>query len=572
MAYDLKIVGGTVVDGTGSPARRGEVAIAGGRVVGLGDDCDGPAARTIDAGGCIVAPGFIDVHTHLDAQVLWDPMLSVSSWHGVTTVIAGNCGFGFAPTRPGDREIVMHMMENVEGMDVASLQAGLGDWGFETFPEFLDTIDRRGTALNFGALLPHCTIRLFVMGEEASTRPATAAEVDEMGALLRGALRAGAVGFSTTRHPGHSGAAGVPVPSRLAEVAEIEQLCAVMAEEGHGVFMATLGPGFAIGQLRRIAELTGRPITYASLIVGMAGGQGHRRLLERTIEAQEAGFEIVPQFSCLPVTVDFSLREPFFLASSAPGIVAEPTLEAEFSAVLAEPTKAGRRARYAEPGFADRFRAGTDSDGWHRLIWAKITIRDVPGRPELTDVPLPDYCRQRAVHPADALLELALESDLEASFATTLLNSDEDQVAELIRHPGTQIGLSDAGAHVAQLCDAGFASHLLGHWVREKEVLTVEEAVRMLTGDAARLYRITDRGRLAPGAWADVTVFDPARVGTGGREVRHDCPAGAPRIVVPAVGIEHVIVNGTPIREGDRDVADLTALPGRTIRRPQRAS
>ncbi|TMA60744.1 MAG: amidohydrolase, partial [Deltaproteobacteria bacterium] len=273
--FDLLIRGGTLVDGTGAAPQRGDVAIRAGRIVALGS-VSGTADRVLDADGAAVAPGFVDIHTHYDAQVFWDRMLSISPWHGVTSVVMGNCGFGVAPTRPAHRDLVLRTLEKVEGMSLDALRAGIGaEWPFVTFAEFLAAVERRGTAINVGALVGHTPVRLYVMGEEATEREATADEIAAMRALVADALRAGAVGFATSKAPTHVGWEGRPVPSRVAAWEEIEALASCLADAGN-VMQATLGPGLFLDEFATIQQRIGRPVSWTALLGGMLGPDGHR--------------------------------------------------------------------------------------------------------------------------------------------------------------------------------------------------------------------------------------------------------------------------------------------------------
>ncbi len=557
MDYDLRISGGTVVDGSGRPGVRGDVGIAGGRVVALGD-APGSAARELDAEGRVVAPGFVDVHTHYDAQVLWDPLLSISPWHGVTTVVMGNCGFGIAPTRREHRELVMRTLEKVEGMSLAALAAGLGDdWAFESFPEYLDAIERRGSAIHVAALLGHTPLRLYVMGEEATERAAKPDEVARMRALVREALDAGAVGFATSKSPTHVGFAGRPVPSRVSELAEIRALAGALGEAGHGILQATVGPGFFVNELGEIARETGRPVSWTALLAGALGPGGHRGVLEKALAQQQAGLEVVPQVSCRPLDFEFQWKEPF------------PFESMKLFRAISAADQGGKLQLYADADFRRRFRESSEG-GLGRALsawWERTVIAGCPGDPALAERPLAEVAAERGLHPLDLALDLGLASKLEARFRIALLNSNEDEVAELLTASHTVLGLSDAGAHASQLCDACFSTHLLGHWVREKQVLTLEQAVRMLTSRAAEVFGLADRGRLAPGLPADVVVFDPETVGAGALRRVRDLPAGADRLVSDASGIDAVIVGGVPIRLDDRDVVDPEGpLPGRLLR------
>jgi N-acyl-D-amino-acid deacylase len=552
--FDVLVRGGMLVDGTGSPARRGDVGIRSGRIAALGV-VGGAATRVIDADGAVVAPGFVDIHTHYDAQVFWDRMLSISPWHGVTSVVMGNCGFGVAPTRPAHRDLVLRTLESVEGMSLEALHAGVGtDWPFESFAEFLSAIERRGTSINVGALVGHTPVRLYVMGEEATEREATADEIAAMRVLVRDALRDGALGFATSKSPTHVGWAGRPVPSRVASFDEIATLAGCLAEAAGGVMQATIGPGLFVDQFAAIQEQTGRPVSWTALLGGMLGPDGHRTVLEQSAALQARGIRVIPQVSCRPLMVEFQLKAPFPLESMS---VMRPVSRADH---------AGKRRLYADLEFRRVLRERID-DGRIGAPFRDITITEHPPDPSLAERRLGDAAAERGVHPVDLALDLSLASGLETRFRMPILNTDPAIVAELISHPATMIGLSDAGAHASQLCDACAPTELLGTWVRERGVLSLEEGVRRLTAQPAEVFGITDRGRLAPGLAADVTVFDPATVGcTPLRRVR-DFPAGADRLVSDARGVRAVIVNGVVIREEGRDAVDPAGpLPGRVLR------
>jgi len=554
-AFDVVIRGGTLVDGTGAPRRRGDLGIRGGRIAALGD-VRGTASRTIDAEGCIVAPGFVDIHTHYDAQVFWDRMLTISPWHGVTSVVVGNCGFGVAPTRPQHRELILRTLENVEGMSLDALQVGLGaDWPFETFPQFLDAIERRGTAINLGALIGHTPLRLHVMGEEATERTATEDEIATMRRIVDDALAAGALGFATSKSPTHVGFAGRPVPSRAATVAEITTLAGALAQAGHGLMQATIGPELLLGELADVHRATGRTVTWTALLSDIGGPGGHRPFLEQTEQQHRDGIAVVPQVACRPLRFEFQWKAPFPFESMS---IFKPVSAAE-----------GREAKariYADPAFRAAFR---DRSTHPRLapLWNTMEISMCPSEPDLEGRLATEVAAERGQHVVDLVLDLGLASDLEARFRIAVMNTDEEAVGELLRHPATVLGLSDAGAHASQLCDACFSTHLLGHWVRTKGVLTIEEAVRMLTSRPAEVFGITGRGRLAEGLAADVTIFNPTTVGCSPLRRVRDLPAGADRLIADATGIRAVIVNGTVIREDGQDRVDPDgALPGRVLR------
>lgn len=552
--FDLLIQGGTIVDGTGAPARSGSVAIRDGRIAAVGE-VPGEAARTIDARGAVVAPGFIDIHTHYDAQIFWDQKLTPSSWHGVTTVVMGNCGFGVAPTRPRHRDLILRTLENVEGMSLAALRAGVGeDWPFETFPQYLDAIEARGSMLNLGVLLGHTPLRTYVMGEEAVAREATPEEVEAMRRIVVEALEAGAIGFASSKAAPHVGYDGHPVPSRVASIDEIRTLAGALKGFSHAVMQATFGPGLTPDEFARIHRETGRPVTWTALLADPLPEAMVRGLLEKHEAMQAEGIRVIPQVACRPVMIEFQFKAPFPLQSMS---VMTPINQADF---------AGRKALYADPGFREALRAKLDSSRM-RDRFAQMAISAYDPDPSLLERSLGEVAAERGVHPVDLALDLSLETELEARFRMAAANSDETMVAELLAHPATMLGLSDAGAHASQLCDAGAPTTLLGKWVRDKRTISLEEGVRQLTGQPAEVFGISDRGRLAPGLAADVTVFDPQTVGCEPVRRVFDFPAGADRLVADATGIRTVIVNGTVVREAGRDaLAPGGALPGRVLR------
>lgn len=565
--YDLKIRGAEIVDGSGAPRSRGDLGVVDGKIVAVGDAPDA-ARRTIDADGLVAAPGFVDVHTHLDAQVFFDPLLGISSWHGVTTVIAGNCGFGIAPTRPEFREVMMHSLESVEGMDYDCLREGLGDeWGFVTFPEYLDAVSRKGVGVNFAAYVGHTPVRLFVMGEAATERAATPEEIQQMAAIVREAIDAGAIGFSTSKVQSHIVWDGRPAPSRQAELDEIVALADGLGESGRGVFMCALGPGLSIGELMTITTRTGRPATFAGILTDMGGPGQHRRLLDRLDKARAEGHPIIGQISSRPLMVEFSLFEPYMLTNGAPAVMRLPTLEDLFSPVFKEESVEGKLAAYQDATFRAEFRRFTDGDDWLGRIWRHMVVLEADDK-SLEQRLVVDIAAERGVHPSDVLLDLSLTSKLQARFGMGYVNTDEAEIETLLTHPGTQIGLSDSGAHINQICDACYPTDFLARWVRERQAVTLEEGIAMLASRPAAMHGLADRGILRPGYAADIVLFDLDEVRAGTPRRVRDLPADTPRLVADAIGIEAVIVNGTVIRHGGDYVVDPAAdrLPGEVIR------
>ena len=558
MDYDLKIAGAEIVDGTGRERFRGDIGIKGGRIVALGA-APGTAQETIDAGGLIAAPGFVDIHTHYDAQVLWDRMLSISPWHGVTTVVMGNCGFGVAPTRPEHRGLILRTLEKVEGMSVDALEAGLGpDWPFQTFPEYLDALERQGSAINLGVLVGHTPVRLWAMGEAATERAATAEEVARMKAIVREALDAGAIGFATSKASSHVGYGGRPVPSRVAEFSEIKALAGALKDVGRGVMQATIGKELFIDQFVEIARETGRPVTWTALLSGLSFGVGDEtEQLARSEAVAAEGLKVVPQVSPRALSFEYQFKAPFPF---------EPM--SMFKSVSAA-DEAGKARIYSDPEFRRAFaeRMLEKAPASFRAAFSKTAISQYAPEPALEERLLFDVARERGVVPTDLALDLSLRSKLDARFRMPVANHDEGAVEPLLKSACTVVGLSDAGAHASQLCDACLPTYMLSRWVREKGTFSLEEAVRLLTSRPAEVFGLTDRGTLKVGAPADVVVFDPATVGAGKLRRVHDFPAGADRLVSDASGVEAVVVNGTVIRRRGADAIDARGpMPGRVLR------
>jgi N-acyl-D-amino-acid deacylase len=544
---DLLLTNATLIDGTGSPARPADVAVTGDRISAVADPgtlqpADG--TEVVDLEGLVLAPGFIDIHTHYDAQILWDGDLTPSSWHGVTSVVMGNCGFAIAPTRPEHRDIVVRTLENVEGMSMEALEEGI-DWCFETFPEYLDALDARSKRLNVAAFVGHSSLRLFAVGAEE--RPATPDEVDAMRSLLREALDAGAIGFSTSRQPNHQGAFGRPVPSRFAEVEEVFELAGVLGDAGKGVMEVSIGPGLFVDQFSEIATRHGIPVTWTALVARKDKPGSAMKMVERG--AALPG-EVYPQIACRPIVMQTSMADPTPLGE----------IDA-FKEVLAVPREE-RAALYRDAAWRERARDAALEMWSHR--WHKIDVEETDVHGALVGVPLTELAEQRGTNPFDLMIDLALEDGLATRFRIVMDNDGDDEIGELLADKRTLLGLSDAGAHASQLCDACYSTHLLGHWVRERRALSLEDAVWRLTGHPHVAFRIPERGLVREGWFADLVAFDPATVGTTPVERVHDQPGGADRLLVGSTGIDHVWVNGAAIRRGGADLDG--ARPGRLLR------
>ena len=556
--HDLVIRGGTVVDGSGAPGFTGDVAVHDGTIVEVGRVA-GRGREEIDAEGLAVAPGFIDVHTHYDAQLTWEPYATCSIWHGVTTVVIGNCGFGIAPCRPEHRDLIMRILERVEGMSLRAMRAGI-DWEFESFPEYLDFLERSRPAVNVVTLAGHSPIRLYVMGEESMEREATPDEVAEMVRLTREAMAAGAVGLGSTTTPAHNGADGRPVPSRLAAWSEFQALTRAMGEGGRGLFQITRGGHTTLEHLKGIEQESGRPVVWAAFFDRPDCPEDTPKILAQTEALRKEGVEVRPQVACRPLIMDFTLRNPYpFEGIPAwKPLLARP--HSEYAPVYAD--EAFRRA------LKDDLAAGRTAA--FRGDWDQVRVLKA-GRTEnrgLEGLSISEIAQAQGKHPVDAFFDLSLAEDLETEYLAGLMNTNEAAVATLITHPDTVIALSDAGAHLSLLCDSGFSSTLLGHWVREKGTLTLEDAVRRLTSELADLYRIPHRGRLKPGHFADVVIFDPATINAVDPPKRvYDLPEGEPRFVSHALGVHHAFVNGAHVlRDGIVVEAPPEARRGKVIR------
>jgi N-acyl-D-aspartate/D-glutamate deacylase len=544
MNADIVVRGGTLVDGSGAPGRLADLAIRDGVVCEIGAGLRGE--RELDASGCVVAPGFIDIHTHYDAQVLWDPALRPSSYHGVTTVVAGNCGFTIAPTRPEHHEVIVRTLENVEDMDPATLMAGIV-WEFETFPEYLELVRRRGTLVNYTAYIGHSALRLYVMGDAAYERAATAEEVDRMCALVREALDAGAAGFSTSFSFAHRGVDGKPVPSRFAEADEVEALFLAAGATGKGVVLITPGPQCSYADVYAWAPRVGRPFTYP--LFASPGGR-HLEALALHEQGRAQGKDVWPQVTPRPLTMQFTLADPYNLNTG--------TVFGE----LLKVSRPVRLAAYRDPAWRALAAADLESSPM-KPRWETFEVAESGRFPELVGRRVDDLARERGQGPLDVMCELALAEDLATRFRAYIANDDADAVAQLLTSEHVALGLSDAGAHVDQLCDAPLPTDLLGTWVRERGVLPLEQAVRKLTGEPADMFGFARRGYLREGYWADVCVFDPQTVATGPVRRVRDFPAGAERLTAEEPsGLRHVLVNGTPIRVDGAHVELHDRRPG----------
>lgn len=560
MAHDLVIRGGLIVDGTGAPGRVGDLAVSGGRIAEVGAVSE-RGAREIDARDLVVAPGFIDPHTHYDAQLTWDPTASCTSWHGVTTIVTGNCGFTMAPCRPDDRLQLMKMLEYVEGMSLEAMQKGI-NWNFETFREYLDAIDRLPLWVNVAPLIGHSAVRQYVMGDAAWEREATQEELERMGAEVRRAMGDGAIGFSSTTNMNHVGDRGRPVPSRLGSEAEMEYLVAAMGSLGRGIVEITVGGSRPdrVAEVDRFAELaraSQRPVTMVSVRHNPVKPEEHRKILEKVEAAWREGLKLHPQGTCSPLTSTFTLMNGFVFGRYK---VWRRVLEAKPSEW---------RAIFADPTFREEFRQTVGRMALFNGDVAPLRVKRTakPALAALSGRTIVEIAREQQKDVVDAFFDLALEDDIRTEFQTATMNTDAGAVAEIFMHPTSVLGLSDAGAHITMFSEAGQTSQLLGHWVRERRALSIEAAVRLITSAPADIFGIPDRGRLQPGLAGDITVFDPATIACHDEEIVNDMPDGGPRYIARATGVQWSFVNGQPIvRDGKLPEPAEVSGAGRVIR------
>ena len=548
MSLDLVIRGATVYDGLGSPGRVADVGVKDGRIVEVGAVAS--ASETFDASGLALMPGIVDLHTHYDAQVTWDPRLSPSPSLGVTTAVMGNCGFGIAPCPADKRDTMVKNLSVVEGMDLEALQAGTR-WEFESFAEYMELLRRARPYANVGVFAQHSTIRTAVMGEAASTDKAPSpAQLEKLCVEVRAAMAAGAIGFASSFSPNHSGHGGLPMPSTIAGDDEIRAMAAVLGEAKKGVFMMATGSRATPEFMEGVAAATGRPAFISTVLTMYNEAEPNRGLTyyEKCAAALARGNEVYIQTSCQPLSFDFTLEDPYLLLThSAFDRVAKRSSEA-----LAD--------IYRDPAFRAQFRADLANPRPGILFYGNWGMVEVDGRP------VARIAAERGIDPLDCFFEIALESNLATRFVAKLFQNDDAGVAPLLKHPAAVVTLSDAGAHLIFMCDAGFGLHFLKHWVRETGTFSLEEGVKKLTSEPAARYRIPDRGRITPGAWADLLLFDPARVGLSGLVKLHDLPGGGSRMIRRPEGVAGVWVNGVRVFDGT-DYVKLQHGPGQVLDR-----
>jgi len=559
MAYDLLIKGGRIYDGSGLPSYLGDVAAQDGRIVETGRISAG-AKRVINADGLAVSPGFIDFHTHLDAQLLWDPLATSSCFHGVTTVIPGNCALALAPCKERDRETILRSFERVEAISLPALKGGV-QWSWTTFPEYLNRL-RGKLGVNVAALMGHCALRQFVMGNAATERAATPAEIHDMKEILKAGVRAGAIGFSTNQNPVHMFADGTPIPSRLATDEEIIELACALGEINRGAVQISRGSlGVSVPMretvqlFERIASESGRPVIWQSIAHRWDRPNEWRELLDLAKQSLDRGVQSYPLCNARLFNNRLTLKnaQVFDDLPTWKTILFLP-LEERIAAIKDPETRKKMRYEAVEEKKSSRF-----SRRWDLVYMIKAATT---ANKHLEKKSVAEIAKIRGQDVIDAFLDLSLEEGLDTEFQTSSTNGDEQAVAEIIRSPFVLVGQSDAGAHLIYDAGFGYATRLLGYWVRDKKIMSLEEGVRKLTFMVASIFGLPDRGLLRPGMAADLVVFDPATVRECEPEMVQDLPGNEKRLIQKAVGIEATIVNGQVLVErGDH----TGSLPGAVL-------
>ena len=560
--YDLLIKDGTVVDGSGSAGYRADVAVQDGKIAAIGR-LNSKARQTIDAEGHVVSPGFVDGHTHMDAQVFWDPLGSCSCYHGVTSVVMGNCGFTLAPCKQEDADLVFRNLERAEDLSRDAMLEGI-DWTWETFPQFLDAVDALPKGINYAGYIGHSALRTYVMGERAFAESATEDDTRRMQAVVQEAMQAGAIGFSTSRTFNHITADDRPVASRIAEWDEVRAIVNAVGETGKGIFeIAGEAPGRDperireyCDRLRDLAVESGVIQTWGMFSVRAAPDlwRPYFDLLDETAAAGGRMFAQVHS-RALSSLLSFESYTPFDNWEFWSEIRQLPL--AEQAAKLRDPVVKAKLVEIASREYTGPRVVGAEArpPHWDHVYPMSAMAFDIPSMGELA--------RQQGVNPVELMIDMALERDFKMFFRQPLANENQDHVLEMMKHPRSVVTFSDSGAHVAQIMDSSLQTHLLSYWVREKQALSLEAAVRQITYDTATLWGLHDRGLVRQGMTADLLVFDPQTIGARLPEVVYDLPAGARRLKQTADGLKHSIVAGEVVLTNNEHTG---ALPGRLLR------
>ena len=543
MGYDLLVKNGTVIDGSGSPGYRADVGVVDGKIAAIGR-INESAKRTIDADGHIVSPGFVDGHTHMDAQIFWDPIGSCSCYHGVTSVVMGNCGFTLAPCKQEDADMVFRNLERAEDLSRDAMLEGI-DWRWETFPEFLDVIDELPKGINYAGYIGHSALRTYVMGERAFSDAAGEDDVRSMRGLVKQAVQAGAIGFSTSRTFNHLTADDRPVASRIAEWNEVRAIVNAVGETGKGLFeIAGEAPGRDPeriaeyhGRLRDLAVESGVPQTWGMFSVRAAPDlwRPYFDLLDETAAAGGRMFAQVHS-RALSSLLSFESNTPFDNWEYWSEFRQLPL--AEQAAKMRNPEIKAKLIEIASREYTGPRIVGAEArpPEWDYIYPMDDMIYDKPSMAEIA--------RGKGLHPVELMIDMALERDLKMFFRQPIANEDQAQVLDMMKHPRSVITFSDSGAHVSQIMDSSLQTHLLSYWVREKQAMTLEEAIKQITYNTATMWGLHDRGLLREGMAADLVVFDADTIGAKMPEVVNDLPASAKRLKQTADGILNTVVNG----------------------------
>jgi len=556
--YDNVIRNAMICDGLGNPLYRSCLGIAGDRIVAIENNL-GDGKETIDADGLVLAPGIIDIHTHYDAQITWDPFATPSTSLGVTTIVMGNCGFGVAPCRPKDRDLVVRTLTHVEGMPLEAFQVGI-NWDFESFPDYLTMLEDRGLVPNVAAFIPHSPLRCFVMGERAFECTATDSELEQMKKLVSEALKSGAIGFSSSTTEFHNGEGGRPVPSRLADTKEFQAILKSMSDVGLGVCMITRGSEMTVSELEDLYKISHRPVIDSGLLIDEGNPSRVKDAFTDIESAQRRGNKLFGQVGCLPITMEFSLKNPYPFEAFSNWL---PAMEVDspesYKQILLDPTfRSNIRKESAQVGAPGRF-----SGQWEEVEVVKTgtaTNHRFEGRT------IADIATELNNDPLDVFFDLGISENLETQFSMRMINSNEDRVKDVLAHPYSVIGQSDAGAHLTFMCDAAFGPHLLGRWVRERGDFELEHAIQLITSRPAKIYGIKNRGLLKVGAYADLLLFDPDVIAQGQKRRINDLPADCSRIDTPALGIHGTWINGKRIVDHEGTRIDNGLRPGQVLR------
>ena len=566
MAYDLVIKNGMVIDGSGMGRYRADVGVKDGKITRIGRIAE-PADEVIDAEGHVVTPGFVDGHTHMDAQIFWDQLGSCSCYHGVTTAVMGNCGFTIAPCREAEVDFVFRNLERAEDISRDAMLQGI-KWQWETFPEYLDVIDSLPKGINYAGYIGHSALRTYVMGERAFDGEASEDDLTTMAAHVKEAVQAGAIGFSTSRSPSHLTSDDRLVASRVAPFSEVQALVGAMGEIGAGIFQLAMERGDLeymkgfYNQLADLSEETGRPVTFGSLTRRKLPGQW-REFYDIIEERNRGGARIFTQVHSREINsiLSFETSTPFDNWDVWRDVRKLP-LEGQMAAMRDPETKA-KLVEIASRPYDGPVIAGAEAQPPEWDIFYEIDKVALP-HPSMAEL-----AKTRGVSPAEAMIDIALENNLKTFFRQPLANENMDDALSLMRHPDSCVTFSDSGAHVSQIMDSSLQTHLLSHWVRQEEAFTLEEAVRMITYDTATRWGFHDRGLLREGMTADIVVMDPATVGAEMPTVVNDLPGGAKRLKQYSTGIKATVVGGQTVL---KDNEHTGALPGKLIRGPLAAA